>query len=87
MEAFFFTRDYESVQIVQTSEYIQRCREVQQPICFLLKANHQMAVGTYERTYSETLAFSGHAEGKRVTQNWKIKEESIEVLAVSVLVR
>lgn len=45
-----------------------------------------MAVGTYERTNSETLAFSGHAEGKREAQNWKIKKAT-EVLVVSVLVR
>jgi hypothetical protein len=64
MEAFFFTRDYDSVQIVQTSEYIQRCREVQRPIGFLLNARHQMAVGTHQRTNRETLVFAGHAEGK-----------------------
>lgn len=87
MEASFFTRDYESVQIVETSEYIQRCRDVQRPICFLLNANYQTAVGTYERTNSETLASAGHAEGKREAQNWKIKKNATEVLVVSVLVR
>jgi hypothetical protein len=43
--------------------------------------------GPYEHINSETLVFSGHAEGKREAQNWKIKEKAIEVLVVSVLVR
>jgi hypothetical protein len=93
MEALFFTRDYESVQTVQAPNIsahlisiTKRCRKVKRPICFVLNANHQMAVGTYESTNRETLAFASHEKGKMETQNWKSKEKAIEVLIVSVLV-